>query len=166
METKITGLPTEEKGIVYVRPVAVDSLSEDLRAQAGDLITIYSVHRANGMPLALVGDRDLAFALARQHDFAPVSVVTSAPYLLLVNPSVGVNTVADLIALAKSRPGKILYASAGNGTAGIWAWNLSRRWPASTWCIFPTKAARRRSPICSRARCRRRSITCCRRRRT
>ncbi len=51
-------------------------------------------------------------------DFAPVSVVTSAPYLLLVNPSVGVNTVADLIALAKSRPGKILYASAGNGTAG------------------------------------------------
>jgi hypothetical protein len=74
METKFTGLPTEEKGIVYVRPVAVDSLSEDLRAKAGDLITIYSVHRANGMPLALVGDRDLAFALARQHDFAPVSV--------------------------------------------------------------------------------------------
>ena len=51
-------------------------------------------------------------------DFAPVSVVTSAPYLLLVNPSVGVNTVADFIALAKARPGKILYASAGNGTAG------------------------------------------------
>ena len=51
-------------------------------------------------------------------DFAPISVVTSAPYLLLVNPSVGVNTVADLTALAKARPGKVLYASAGNGTAG------------------------------------------------
>ena len=51
-------------------------------------------------------------------DFAPVSVVTSAPYLLLVNPAVGVNTVGDLITLAKSKPGKVLYASAGNGTAG------------------------------------------------
>ena len=51
-------------------------------------------------------------------DFAPVSLVTSAPYVLLVNPAVGVNSVKDLIALAKARPGKVLYASAGNGTAG------------------------------------------------
>ena len=51
-------------------------------------------------------------------DFAPVSLVTSAPYLLLVNPAIGVNSVKDLIALAKARPGKVLYASAGNGTAG------------------------------------------------
>ena len=51
-------------------------------------------------------------------DFAPVSVVTSAPYLLVVNPTIGVNSVRDLIALAKARPGKVLYASAGNGTAG------------------------------------------------
>ncbi len=51
-------------------------------------------------------------------DFAPISLVTSAPYLLLVNPGTPINSVKDLIALAKARPGKILYGSAGNGTAG------------------------------------------------
>jgi len=51
-------------------------------------------------------------------DFAPVSLVTSAPYLLVVNPSTPINSVNDLIALAKAQPGKILYGSAGNGTAG------------------------------------------------
>ena len=51
-------------------------------------------------------------------DFAPISLVTSAPYLLVVNPSTPINSVNDLIALAKARPGKILYGSAGNGTAG------------------------------------------------
>jgi hypothetical protein len=74
MDTKFNGLPSEAKGIVYVRPVAVDSLSAELREQVGELTTVYSVHRPNGMTLALVADRDLAFALARHHDFAPVSV--------------------------------------------------------------------------------------------
>jgi tripartite-type tricarboxylate transporter receptor subunit TctC len=51
-------------------------------------------------------------------DFAPVSLVTSAPYLLVVNPSTAIHSVNDLVALAKAHPGKILYGSAGNGTAG------------------------------------------------
>jgi tripartite-type tricarboxylate transporter receptor subunit TctC len=51
-------------------------------------------------------------------DFAPVSLVTSAPYLLVVNSALAVNSVKDLIALAKSKQGKIFYGSAGNGTAG------------------------------------------------
>ena len=36
--------------------------------------TLYSVHRENGEQLALVADRKLAYALARQHDMAPVAV--------------------------------------------------------------------------------------------
>jgi tripartite-type tricarboxylate transporter receptor subunit TctC len=51
-------------------------------------------------------------------DFAPISLVTSAAYLLVVNPATPIHSVKDLIALAKAQPGKILYASAGNGTAG------------------------------------------------
>ena len=51
-------------------------------------------------------------------DFAPVSLVTSAPYLLVVNSALGVNSVKDLIALAKAKQGKVFYGSAGNGTAG------------------------------------------------
>jgi tripartite-type tricarboxylate transporter receptor subunit TctC len=50
------------------------------------------------------------------NDFAPISMVASVPYVLVVNPSMPVSTVGDLIAMAKSQPGKINYASAGNGS--------------------------------------------------
>jgi tripartite-type tricarboxylate transporter receptor subunit TctC len=50
-------------------------------------------------------------------DFEPVSLVAIVPNVLVVNPSVKANSVTDLIALAKARPGKLTYASAGNGTS-------------------------------------------------
>ena len=50
-------------------------------------------------------------------DFAPVIRVASGPYVLTVHPSLGVNSVRELIALAKAQPGKIDYASSGNGSA-------------------------------------------------
>jgi len=50
------------------------------------------------------------------NDFAPISMVASVPYVLVVNPSMPVNSVEQLIAMAKSQPGKINYASAGNGS--------------------------------------------------
>lgn len=49
-------------------------------------------------------------------DFEPVVVATTAPSVLVVHPSLPVKNVRDLIALAKSKPGKLTYASAGNGT--------------------------------------------------
>jgi len=49
-------------------------------------------------------------------DFAPVSLAAQAPYILLVHPNLPANSVKDLIALAKQRPGKLNYASGGNGT--------------------------------------------------
>jgi len=51
-------------------------------------------------------------------DFAPVALVVEADGLLVLHPSVPVKTVKDLIALARARPGQLVYASAGNGTAG------------------------------------------------
>ncbi|GAB1478539.1 DUF1150 family protein [Paracoccaceae bacterium] len=74
MDVKYAGLPEAGPAIVYVRPVAVAELPDEVRAQIGGLDTVYSVHRADGERLALVADRNLAFVLARQHDFAPVSV--------------------------------------------------------------------------------------------
>ncbi|MFT3689122.1 DUF1150 family protein [Paenirhodobacter sp.] len=59
--------------IVYVRPVAVTELPEEVRAQAGGLDHLYALHAADGERLALVKDRWMAFALARQNDLAPVS---------------------------------------------------------------------------------------------
>jgi tripartite-type tricarboxylate transporter receptor subunit TctC len=49
-------------------------------------------------------------------DFAPVTQVTSAPNVIVVHPSLPAKTVKELIALAKAKPGKIDYASSGNGS--------------------------------------------------
>lgn len=48
-------------------------------------------------------------------DFAPVSMVADLPLLLLVHPSVPANSVKELIALAKSQPGKLNFSSSGAG---------------------------------------------------
>ncbi len=50
-------------------------------------------------------------------DFAPVTLAASSPYLFVVNPKIAATTVAQLIALAKARPGELNYASSGNGAS-------------------------------------------------
>ncbi|GGD46945.1 DUF1150 family protein [Sinisalibacter lacisalsi] len=74
MDVKYKALPESDDRIVYVREVAVDDLPEDIRPQVGGLKKLYAVHSADGERLALVRDRELAFVLARQNDFAPVTV--------------------------------------------------------------------------------------------
>ena len=50
-------------------------------------------------------------------DFAPIGQIAEAQGVLVVNPAVQANSVKELIALAKAKPGTLSYASAGNGTA-------------------------------------------------
>lgn len=50
-------------------------------------------------------------------DFAPISLIAMVPNVLVVNSSSQIKTVKDLIAAAKADPGKLTYASAGNGTS-------------------------------------------------
>ncbi|WGW04233.1 DUF1150 family protein [Tropicibacter oceani] len=64
----------DEGRIVYVRPVKTKDLPEDVQAGLVGLDEIYAVHNSDGERLALVKDRALAFVLARQNDFAPVTV--------------------------------------------------------------------------------------------
>ncbi len=47
-------------------------------------------------------------------DFAPISLIDSADYALVIHPSMPAKTVKELIAVAKTRPGQIAFASAGN----------------------------------------------------
>ena len=63
-------------GLVYVRRVEVEDLPRAVRREAeeGGLAELYAVHRPDGEQVALVGDRMLAFSLARQNDLTPVSV--------------------------------------------------------------------------------------------
>lgn len=64
----------EGRPIVYVRPVKVADLPDDLRQQAQGVEDLYAVHDENGQRLALVRGRNLAFMLARQNDMTPVNV--------------------------------------------------------------------------------------------
>jgi hypothetical protein len=74
MDVKYRNFPEDGARIVYVRPVAVAELPDEIQQQATGLDILYSVHAADGARLALVRDRSMAFALARQNDLAPVSV--------------------------------------------------------------------------------------------
>ncbi len=71
METTNT---SSQDRTVYVKPILVTDLPQEVRDQAEGLEQLYAVHDAKGQQLALVGDRKLAFVLARQHDYAPVMV--------------------------------------------------------------------------------------------
>ena len=59
-------------------------------------------------------------------DFAPVVLVASTPYILVVHPSVPANTVAELLALARAQPGRLNYGSYGAGSSNHLASELFR----------------------------------------
>lgn len=63
-----------EDRTVYVKTIAVTDLPREVRDQAEGFEQLYAVHDAQGQQLALVGNRRLAFQLAREHDYAPVLV--------------------------------------------------------------------------------------------
>jgi tripartite-type tricarboxylate transporter receptor subunit TctC len=59
-------------------------------------------------------------------DFAPITLGITVPNILVVHPSVKAGSVKELVALAKATPGKLTFASAGNGTSGHLALELFR----------------------------------------
>jgi tripartite-type tricarboxylate transporter receptor subunit TctC len=75
------------------------------------------------MLLGSVGHLSFAPALRRnlgydpQKDLAPITLVANQPFVVAAIPSLPVNSMKELIALAKSKPGSITYGSGGSGTA-------------------------------------------------
>jgi tripartite-type tricarboxylate transporter receptor subunit TctC len=59
-------------------------------------------------------------------DLAPISMASSYPFTLVIHPSLPVQSVKTLVALAKSKPGELAYASAGGGTMSHMAMELLR----------------------------------------
>ena len=78
----------------------------------------------------------LPFDLLR--DFAPVVTVSYSPHLLAVHPSVPVKTVKELVALAKSKPGKLNYAAGLGGTPHLAGLMFAQR-TSINWVYIPTK---------------------------
>ncbi|HWI15761.1 MAG TPA: tripartite tricarboxylate transporter substrate binding protein [Burkholderiales bacterium] len=60
-------------------------------------------------------DRRLGYDPLR--DFAPITLLATTPYVLVAHPSVAAHSVRELIALAKAKPGALIYASGGSGSA-------------------------------------------------
>ncbi len=73
MNTKFD-LKDLDRDIVYVKPVQVADLPDDMKEQVGDLVTLFAVHNVDGEQLALVANRKLAFHLARENDMQPFTV--------------------------------------------------------------------------------------------
>jgi len=74
-------------------------------------------------------------------DFAPISLISVGPFVLITHPSVPVKTVKELIALAKAQPGKLNYASAGNGVANHLAMEMFKQMAGVDITHVPYKGA-------------------------
>jgi tripartite-type tricarboxylate transporter receptor subunit TctC len=74
-------------------------------------------------------------------DFAPVSLVASVPLIVLVHPALPVQSIKELIALAKAKPGGLQYASFGNGTAAHLATELFKSMAGVDMLHVPYKGA-------------------------
>ena len=98
----------------------------DNRAGAGGLIGADYVAKARPDGYTLVLGTNSSHAIAPSvvkkmpydpvNDFAPVSLLAVTPYVVVVNPEVPAKTLAELIALAKSKPDTLAFGSAGSGT--------------------------------------------------
>ncbi|WP_166416717.1 DUF1150 family protein [Cochlodiniinecator piscidefendens] len=63
-----------ENRTVYVRPVELNDLPDEMQEEVGSETDLYALFSEEGEQLAVVSDRRMAFILARQNDLAPVSV--------------------------------------------------------------------------------------------
>jgi len=100
--------------VVEAKPGAGSSLAAEFVARAPkDGYTLFLLSSANITNAAI--NPKLPFDIAK--DFAPIALVNSVAVVLVTPPSSGVGSVKELIALAKSKPGEVLYASTGVGAA-------------------------------------------------
>ena len=100
--------------VIENRPGAGGNIATQAVINApADGYTLLMASHANAINATLYSN--LSFNFIR--DVTPVAGLVQVPNVLEVNPAVPANTVAEFIAYAKSNPGKLSYASAGNGTS-------------------------------------------------
>src|SRR3954466_1024724 len=125
--------------VVENRPGAGSNLAAEFVARsAKDGYTLFLPGSANIANAAI--NPNLPFDVAK--DFAPVGLVSAAAVILVVHPSLAVNNLQELIALVKSKPGELSYASTGIGSAPHFSASCSCNAPGPSLCMCPIRAAR------------------------
>ncbi|VCU70687.1 Tripartite tricarboxylate transporter family receptor [Pigmentiphaga humi] len=100
--------------VVENKPGAGSNIGAELVARAKpDGYTLYMVAVTSAINQTLY--KNLSFDIAK--DFAPIALVIKVPNILVVNPSLPVKSVPELVSYLKAHPGKISFASSGSGTS-------------------------------------------------
>ena len=99
--------------VVDYRPGASGNVGMELAARAtpDGYTTVI-----NSLPVVVNHSLFTKLSYDVTRDLAPVSLLADSPFVLVVHPSVPASSVKELIGLAKTRPGKLNYSSAGSGT--------------------------------------------------
>lgn len=99
--------------VIENKPGASSNIAAEAAARAPkDGYTLFLGTVANAVNVAITPNLSFDFP----KDFAPIALAATLPVMLVVHPATGVNSVPELIALAKSKPGKLFYASSGAAT--------------------------------------------------
>ena len=116
----ISRIVTEKMSSILGQPIVVET-----RAGAGGMIGINSVAKSapDGYTIAIAPSSQLAMNVNLRDDMpfhplkdlALITQIVSVPEILVVNEKVPAKTLAELVALAKAEPGKLVYASTGHG---------------------------------------------------
>ena len=115
------GATMHQQFVVETRPGAGSNIAAEYVARAPkDGYTVLMATVANTVNAAMMPHLSFDF----QKDLTPITLVTAVPILLAANPQLGVRDVPALIALAKKKPGEIVYGSSGTGTAAHLAGEL------------------------------------------
>jgi len=114
-----------QKVFVENRPGAGGTIGTELAARA----------KPDGTTLLLGSSTELSvnpnlypkLAYDPVRDFAPIGLISSTPLLFVVHPSLPAKSVADVVKLARARPGEMIYASSGNGATTHLAAEMFKR---------------------------------------
>ena len=108
--------------VVDNRPGAGGLIGTELAAKSA--ADGYTLLVSSPGPLTIVPHLQKQLGYDPLRDFVPIGLISSNPFLLVVHPSVPAKSVKELVAIARAAPGKLNYASAGNGAANHLAMEL------------------------------------------